>query len=66
MQVCSASLSKLGILIMSATIDISRSQLSTQMCIDGDRLQANIERLAQIGKKPNGQICRLAFVTELT
>lgn len=31
--------------------------------IDGDRLQVKIEQLAQIGKQPNGQICRIAFTS---
>lgn len=32
--------------------------------IDRDRLTANIERLAKIGKQPSGSICRLAFAPE--
>jgi len=58
---------------MSITLDLLPSDLSPsklpnqlfdQLFINGDRLQANIERLAQIGKQPNGQICRLAFTLE--
>lgn len=33
--------------------------------IDRDRLTANIERLARIGKQPSGSICRLAFAPEI-
>jgi N-carbamoyl-L-amino-acid hydrolase len=36
----------------------------TRLAINGDRLNANIERLAKIGRLPNGDICRLAFTPE--
>jgi len=44
-------------LAMSASQNLSLSQLS----VNGDRLQARIEQLAEIGKQANGQICRIAF-----
>lgn len=36
----------------------------TRLAVNGDRLNANIERLAKIGRLPNGDICRLAFTPE--
>jgi N-carbamoyl-L-amino-acid hydrolase len=36
----------------------------TRLTVNGDRLNANIERLAKIGRLPNGDICRLAFTPE--
>ncbi len=36
----------------------------TKLAINGDRLNENINRLAKIGKQPNGSICRLAFTPE--
>lgn len=39
--------------------------LSTStLSINGERLNASIDRLARIGKQPNGDICRLAFTPE--
>jgi beta-ureidopropionase / N-carbamoyl-L-amino-acid hydrolase len=45
---------------MSSSHNLSLSTLS----VNSDRLQASIEQLAQIGKQPNGEICRLAFSSE--
>lgn len=36
----------------------------SKILVDGDRLNKNIDRLARIGKLPNGDICRLAFTPE--
>lgn len=36
----------------------------TRLTVNGDRLNANIDRLAKIGRLPNGDICRLAFTPE--
>lgn len=38
-------------------------QLS-QLRVNGDRLNQSIDRLAKIGRQPNGDICRLAFTPE--
>ncbi|MFM7427081.1 MAG: Zn-dependent hydrolase [Elainella sp.] len=39
--------------------------LSTpRLSVNGERLNASIDRLARIGKQPNGDICRLAFTPE--
>ncbi len=39
--------------------------LSTSaLSVNGERLNASIDRLARIGKQPNGDICRLAFTPE--
>jgi beta-ureidopropionase / N-carbamoyl-L-amino-acid hydrolase len=39
--------------------------LSTSaLAVNGERLNASIDRLARIGKQPNGDICRLAFTPE--
>lgn len=35
-----------------------------QLRINGDRLNSSIDRLAKIGRQPNGDICRLAFTNE--
>lgn len=35
-----------------------------KLAINGDRLKDNINRLAKIGKQPDGSICRLAFTPE--
>jgi N-carbamoyl-L-amino-acid hydrolase len=37
---------------------------SSVLVINGDRLNDSINRLARIGKQPNGSICRLAFTPE--
>ena len=34
------------------------------LAVNGNRLNASIDRLARIGKQPNGEICRLAFTPE--
>lgn len=34
------------------------------LSVNGSRLNSNIDRLARIGKLPNGDICRLAFTSE--
>lgn len=34
------------------------------LSVNGSRLNGNIDRLARIGKLPNGDICRLAFTSE--
>jgi beta-ureidopropionase / N-carbamoyl-L-amino-acid hydrolase len=36
----------------------------TRLAVNGDRLNANIDRLAKIGRRDNGDICRLAFTPE--
>jgi beta-ureidopropionase / N-carbamoyl-L-amino-acid hydrolase len=36
----------------------------TTLTVNGDRLNASIDRLARIGRLPNGDICRLAFTPE--
>ncbi|NDJ17337.1 hydantoinase/carbamoylase family amidase [Myxacorys almedinensis A] len=36
----------------------------SRLDINSDRLNANIERIAKIGKQPSGSICRLAFTPE--
>ncbi len=38
--------------------------LSSVLSINGSRLNASIDRLARVGKLPNGDICRLAFTSE--
>jgi N-carbamoyl-L-amino-acid hydrolase len=38
--------------------------LTKKLTINGDRLNANIDRLAKVGKLENGDICRLAFTPE--
>jgi beta-ureidopropionase / N-carbamoyl-L-amino-acid hydrolase len=38
--------------------------VSTQLTVNGDRLNEQINRLAKIGKQPSGSICRLAFTPE--
>ncbi|MDG2617581.1 Zn-dependent hydrolase [Thermoleptolyngbya sichuanensis XZ-Cy5] len=38
--------------------------LSKQLAVNGDRLMQSIDRLAKIGRQPNGDICRLAFSPE--
>jgi beta-ureidopropionase / N-carbamoyl-L-amino-acid hydrolase len=38
--------------------------ISASLSVNGDRLNASIDRLARIGKLPNGDICRLAFTPE--
>lgn len=44
---------------------ITTTILSTSMLrVNGDRLNANIDRLAKIGQQPSGSICRLAFTPE--
>lgn len=40
------------------------SSINTALTIDGDRLNANIDRLAKVGKQPSGCISRLAFSPE--
>lgn len=37
----------------------------SRLTVNGDRLNANINRLAKIGRLPNGDICRLAFTPEI-
>jgi beta-ureidopropionase / N-carbamoyl-L-amino-acid hydrolase len=37
----------------------------SQLTVNGDRLNANINRLAKIGRLANGDICRLAFTPEI-
>ncbi len=44
--------------ILSTLSDLS------QLTVNGERLNSSIERLAQIGRQPNGDICRLAFTPE--
>lgn len=34
------------------------------LSVDGSRLNASINRLAKVGKLPNGDVCRLAFTSE--
>jgi beta-ureidopropionase / N-carbamoyl-L-amino-acid hydrolase len=36
----------------------------SRLTVNGDRLNASIDRLAKIGNLPNGDICRLAFTPE--
>lgn len=36
----------------------------TTLAVNGDRLNASINRLAKVGMQPNGDICRLAFTPE--
>ncbi|WP_416666346.1 Zn-dependent hydrolase [Egbenema bharatensis] len=36
----------------------------TRLAVNGDRLNANIDRLAKVGRRDNGDICRLAFTPE--
>jgi N-carbamoyl-L-amino-acid hydrolase len=38
--------------------------VSSKLVIDRDRLNANLDRLAKIGRQPSGSICRLAFSPE--
>lgn len=38
--------------------------LSSVLSVNSSRLNASIDRLAKIGKLPNGDICRLAFTSE--
>ncbi len=40
-------------------------EVISKLAISGDRLNANIDRLAKIGRMPNGEICRLAFTPEI-
>ncbi|MBW4653137.1 MAG: Zn-dependent hydrolase [Kaiparowitsia implicata GSE-PSE-MK54-09C] len=35
-----------------------------RLCVKGDRLLDKLDRLAKIGRSPNGAICRLAFTPE--
>ncbi|HEY9626417.1 MAG TPA: Zn-dependent hydrolase [Coleofasciculaceae cyanobacterium] len=37
----------------------------SKLTVNGDRLNASINRLAKIGRMPNGEICRLAFTPEI-
>ncbi|WP_088891381.1 Zn-dependent hydrolase [Leptolyngbya ohadii] len=37
---------------------------TSQLQVNGDRLNESIDRLAKIGRQPNGDICRLAFTNE--
>jgi beta-ureidopropionase / N-carbamoyl-L-amino-acid hydrolase len=37
----------------------------SMLTVSGDRLNANINRLAKVGRLPNGDICRLAFTPEI-
>ena len=39
--------------------------LASRLSINGDRLNASVDRLSKIGKLPNGDICRLAFTSEI-
>lgn len=39
-------------------------QVLSVLSVNGSRLNASIDRLARIGKLPNGDICRLAFTAE--
>jgi beta-ureidopropionase / N-carbamoyl-L-amino-acid hydrolase len=41
-----------------------RMTVLTKLAVNGDRLNANIDRLAKVGKQSNGNICRLAFTPE--
>jgi beta-ureidopropionase / N-carbamoyl-L-amino-acid hydrolase len=36
----------------------------SRLKVNGDRLNASIDRLAKVGRLPNGNICRLAFTPE--
>lgn len=38
--------------------------LASRLSVNSDRLNASVDRLAKIGKLPNGDICRLAFTSE--
>ena len=40
------------------------SSTTSKLRVNGDRLNAQIDRLAKIGKQPSGSICRLAFTPE--
>jgi beta-ureidopropionase / N-carbamoyl-L-amino-acid hydrolase len=37
----------------------------SMLTVSGDRLNASINRLAKVGRLPNGDICRLAFTPEI-
>jgi len=40
-------------------------EVLSQVAVNSDRLNASINRLAKIGRMPNGEICRLAFTPEI-
>jgi beta-ureidopropionase / N-carbamoyl-L-amino-acid hydrolase len=49
---------------MTAMTAMKAMTVHTTLTVDGDRLNNTIDWLAEIGKLPNGDVCRLAFTTE--
>jgi beta-ureidopropionase / N-carbamoyl-L-amino-acid hydrolase len=50
--------------ISNSSVAHQANLASLPLAINGDRLNANIERLAKVGRQPSGSISRVAFSTE--